>query len=920
MPLDLITKASRHQVLHHLAHRRPILNVPAPRPVSELRPLPAECRDLDGLAAYLQTARAHIREQALHGAHGIALAQLYSDYVDAVIGRMFSMACAVSGVSETDPVPPLAIVATGGYGRREMCLHSDIDITFIPAHDGDQYVDPIVKAMFASVMRVLMDAVGVEVGYAYRLIGDCGSLDHQTLCGLLDGRLVAGNPRVFLQFEHEFWPNVNPAEFIFAKLDERRQQRQASGGTPRIVEPNIKTGPGGMRDLQAAIWLVQARESLPAADVRGDRCWDVLERRAGIAAEDTALLRDAKEFLFRTRNALHAVVGQERDQLVVTRQEEIALALGYDDVEGAPPGVERFMRDVYSQLVTINRLCDEIAQRIENSRLFMGIGLDCVNRQLTPVQMLLEAEDPVWMVHAGEMAQRFDLEFSPDLRHTIIALLARSPRTAEPARLAETITTILSSRKPIYPILQRLADLGILGWAFPDVGRTMDLIPYDASHDYTVGQHTLFVIRNLDNLRSPAASEDLREFQLMMAELAAPEQLYLAALLHDAGKAVPERPHWETGKEIAERVCTALGWKPEATANVVFLVQHHLLMAETSRLRDLGLDETIREFTSIVDDHERLRMLYLLTYADTRAVGEGLWTQVKARYLSELYSKAERALSTGMEEGFDDAALMRTRRRLAKELAVDNLPTEEVTAHLEGLPAQYVLNTSMEEIALHVGFVRQARSGTPTVSFHDDRFATFTEVTVCTLDDPRPGLLAKIAGVLLAADLNVHSAQVFTRIAADERVAIDTLCVDFRGRQLTKGKRREVASNLTDVLTGVTTVEAVLARRGRAVDGDRPLERLAVRNDVSPRYTVIEVASPEPKSTLYRVSRAISALGWDIHSARLSMFRGRSMATFYVSGARDIGERAAREVLAQHLPVAAQAPSARTLTRSPSKR
>lgn len=881
-----------------------------------IRPLPDDCQDIEGLANYLIEAQAEIRDLSLAGQGGLATAQRYSDYVDAVVQRMFAMACSSCGIANRDDSAALAVVATGGYGRREMCLHSDIDITFIPAYDGDHRLDPLVKAMFAALMRVLMDAGGMEVGYAYRLIGDCGNLDHQTLSGLLDARLVVGNSRVFVRFENEFGPSVNPAEFIFTKLDERRMQRQSAGGTLRVVEPNLKTGPGGLRDIQAAVWLIQARDGLDAAAVRGERCWEVLTRHGGITQEQAEALRNAKEYLFRVRNALHAIVGQERDQLVVTRQEAVAGALGYDAGlaagqpsadDGAPP-VERFMRDVYRNMATVDRVCAEILQRVEMGRLVMGIGLDCVGRQLMPEKQLLATEEPAWVVHAGELAQRFDLGISYELRNAILAVLRDPPARFDHRRVAECLTTILSSRKPIYPILQELAELGVLGWILPDFGETMDLIPYDASHDFTVGQHMLYVIRNLDQLRQPGIQEDLRELQTLMAELTAPEQLYLAALLHDAGKAADDRPHWLSGQEMAENACRVLGWSDEATANVAFLVRHHLLMAETSRLRDLGLEETIREFTAVVDDPERLRMLYLLTYADTRAVGQGLWTQIKARYLSDLYRKAERVLAVGVEETLDDAALMRTRKRLAKELAVENLPAEEVAAHLEGLPAQYVLNTSMEEIALHIGFVREARKGKPAVSFHDDRFATFTEVTVCTLDDPRPGLLAKIAGVLYAADLNVHSAQVFTRIDANERIAIDTLCVDFRGKQLTPGKRSEIAANLGAVLTGQATVEAILEKRKKHGALDGPVLRVSLRSDASPRYTMIEVASQEPKSTLYRVSRALSALGWDIHSARLSMFRGQSMATFYVSGVEET-DRAALSALKKLLP-AEQGPAA----------
>ncbi len=814
---------------------------------------------------------------------------------------MFDVACHSAAIPCAAQSAPVAIVATGGYGRRELCPHSDLDITFIPARDGDPAIDRLVKEMFTALMKVLMDSARMEVGYAYRLLEDCGALDHQTVSGLLDARLIAGSTRLFIRFEHEFWSNFNPAEFIFAKLDERRRQRHAAGGTPRTVEPELKTGPGGLRDLQAAVWLVQAREGLTAATVRGDRVWDVLQRRGAIPPEQSAALRASKEFLFRTRNALHALAGQERDQLVVTRQEDVARALGYTEEPNAPPPVERFMRELYGRLVAVDQIADEVAHRMESSRLFMGIGLDCVKRQLTPANPSLAAEDPVWMVWACELAQRFDLTFSPELRHEISHVLARAPVTSEPARLGELVTAIVSSRRPIYPILQAMADAGILQWVLPDVGVTMDMIPYEASHDYTVGQHSLFVLQHLDELRSPACPEELREFQVLMAELTAPEQLYLAALFHDAGKTVPDAPHWDTGAGMARRACAMLGWKDDATANVVFLVQHHLLMAETSRLRDLGMDETIREFIAVVDDPERLRMLYLLTYADTRAVSRALWTQVKARYLQDLYRRAERALSAGIREAPDDVRIMRTRRRLAKELEVENLPAEEVSAHLEGMPAEYVLNTDREEMALHIAFARQARAGLPSVSFHDDRLSTFTEVTICALDDPRPGLLAKIAGVLYAADVTVHAAQVFTRVSGEERIALDTLCVDFRGRRLSSGKRSEIEGNLVAVLSGTTTVEKVLSKRRKPADMTLAVEQIRVRGDFSERLTVVELAFTAPQGMLFHASRALSELGWDIQSARMSRFRGRAMAAFYVSGARGLADDAVREALERHL-------------------
>jgi [protein-PII] uridylyltransferase len=246
---------------------------------------------------------------------------------------------------------------------------------------------------------------------------------------------------------------------------------------------------------------------------------------------------------------------------------------------------------------------------------------------------------------------------------------------------------------------------------------------------------------------------------------------------------------------------------------------------------------------------------------------------------------------------------MRTRRRLAKELEVENVPAEEVSAHLEGMPADYVLNTDRDEMALHIAFARQARAGVPSVSFHDDRLSTFTEVMICALDDPRPGLLAKIAGVLFAADLTVHAAQVFTRVSGEERIALDTLCVDFRGRRLSSGKRSEIEGNLVAVLTGATTVEQVLSKRRKPTDVALAVEQIRVRSDFSERFTVVELAFTTPQGLLFHAARALSELGWDIHSARMSRFRGRAMATFYVSGARGLTDEAVRAALERHIPV-----------------
>lgn len=843
--------------------------------------------------------------------NGLVLARRLSDLMDALLVRLFTLACRKAGLRvETAPI---AIVATGGYGRRELSPCSDIDITFIPQRDGDPVIDRLIREMFTQVMDICIARCGLEVGYAYRLFEDCGSLDHQTATGLLDARLLAGSNRLFIQFEDAFWMGFNPTDFIFTKIQEREKALARWGTTPRVVEPQLKEGPGGLRDLQTAIWLAQARAQWAAARVRGERGFAVLAEEGQVTSADLKRLEAAKELLFQVRGALHAVTGAERDELVITRQEDVANRLGYQVLiqgEDRVPPVEQFMADLFPAMALVRRVTDQVMRRVGNSRLMLGIGLDCRRRQIVPANDALESDDPVWLLWACELSQKYDLILGEAVERAMVALVAAQPVVKDPLQSAEVFTQILAHRGRVYPTLQQMADLGILGWFLPEFQAIFDLIPYDPSHDHTVGQHSLLVVRTLEELLQAVDPEEQVEMRRIYEELPNPEQLILAALLHDSGKAFHDRPHSVISEEIVEVVCKRLGWSESAAANVRFLCLQHLLMAETSRMRDLNLDETIRDFTSVVDDMDRLNMLYLLTYADTRAVGAGVWTQVKGRFLRDLWRRSAAVLSDEEPVGYDEAMLARARRRLLKDLSLDNLPESEVAEHIQTMPPQYLLNQSQKEIALHIGFIRKLREGHPVIDFMDEPDATYTEMTVCTYDEPRPGLLAKIAGVLYAADVNIHSAQVVTRIHGDEHIALDTLWIDYHGRQLAPGKRREVSLSLQEVLSGAHTVAEILAKRKTRTHRSRgpsyvpymPLAVRSVRNDLSDTFSVVEAIGPDVPGTFYKVADALSRLGWDIASARVSAWHGEARCSFYILGARGLREVEAREMLGSVLP------------------
>lgn len=855
------------------------------------------------IAAYLQQEREQLicrllcpPEQPVTpaGRRGLEVAAELTALTDRVIRRLFTLSCRAAAVSEANL--PIAIVATGGYGRRELAPFSDVDISFVPARDGDPAIDAVIREMFRRLMDIFLARSGLEVGYSYRLIEDCGKLDTKTTSGLMDARLIAGSDRVFLTFEDAFWASFNATELIFSKLGERRAALAKPGREPRSVEPDLKEGAGGLRDLQTAVWLIAARHHLPAAEVRGLRGLEALARHVPLPPRELAGLAAARGMVMETRATLHAAARAARDVLVVTRQEEVGAAMGYAAREGEPPPVERIMADLYPCMETIRRCATWTADLVENGRLILSIGLDSERRQITPANESLDAEDPAWLLWAAEVAQRFDLGWSAALEQKAGALAATSPQLEDSQSANQAFTRILSRLGRVYPSLQKLADLGVLDWFVPEFRGAMNLIPYDPAHDYTVGQHTLLVIRELEALLQSRETDPEQQIEMgrILAELPHPEQLMLAALLHDCGKTDAERPHDVLGAELAAAVCRRLAWPADATANVCFLVRHHLLMAEISRLRDISLDETVDDFLKAVDDPDRLNMLYLLTYADTRAVGAGVWTQVKGHFLRELWRRAISAISSE-ETGPDEArARAVARRSLLRDLTLQQFPPDEVAEHIDAMPPNYLLSHPPNRIAQHIEFVRRARSGSVVVDFRDEPAATYTEVTVCAVDLPLPGLLARLTGALHALGVAVHAAQVTTRVAAADNIALDLLWVDFRGKRLSPGKQREVAAALTQ---SVKRPEP----EAQPGPGAPAPEVRSVRTDLSQRYTVIEIGAADQQSALHRAAAALARLGWSILSARVSEWQGEIRSVFYVSGIPDLPPEEASRLLQREL-------------------
>lgn len=846
----------------------------------------AAITDSKSLGAYLKYWHGlQNSNAAFFNGQGETLLERNAALVDTVLLRIYDLSVQRAGLEfphAAGTVPAIAIVATGGYGRGELAPYSDVDVTFIPAHEDDSYLNAIIKDMFQSVMDVFLYGANLKVGYAYRYIGDLAELDHQTQTALLDSRFLCGDETIYREFLSTFRSRLLTAHFMFNKWAERETVLQKFGGdTVYGVEPNIKEGSGGLRDIQNAEWIGEARFRASL-----NRIWTVLCEREFIQEDDVELILQARQFLWMTRCAVHIVSGSARDALTTEKQEPVAVMLGYTD-SADTPAVEKFMRDYYQHVAASRRISRQVITRCLDSEISMGLGLASVNRCLVVTDCEAAWKDAALPLHVAELLHAYGLRSTPALEEKINNFIEANPAPLDPS-LSGMVFTRLLAATGVSTMLGWLEERGAISWLIPDFGPLMYLIPYDAAHDFTVGAHSLRVVAFLDALRTETEPK-YSDYKKALAEVAHVEVLLLAAMIHDIGKQWPDQAgHAEVGAKAAESISLGLGWDRDRIDKLMFLVRHHLLMAETSRLRDLTLDETVQQFVSIVSDTDTLNMLYLLTYADTNAVGSGIWTEVKSKFLTELYYRSEAALAEKSDDATTPAFvpnLARQRERIRRQLALRNLPQDIIHEHTRNLPAQYLLNTPLEDMYLHIAMVGRLRETyQPIVDFRHEFGSEYTELTLVAFDDPKPGLLAKITGVLYAHDVNVHVAQVFTR-EASVPIAIDTVWVDFRGRPLSGAKKAEVQESLQRVLLGELGLDDLLAKH-KKVPKEQTIYAAKIDDASSDRFSVLEVTAPDEKGTLFRLARLISSLGWDIHAARLSVWGSRARDAFYITDAQ----------------------------------
>jgi [protein-PII] uridylyltransferase len=842
---------------------------------------------------YMASVRDELAESHWAGAPGIETCHRLATCIDNLIRFVFESATDRFSKKYARTRQQCAVIALGGYGRREQAPHSDVDLLVL--HSGR--VTPYVETVTESLLYTLWDA-RLDVGHAVRSVNDCVALARTDLTiktSLLDGRFLCGSPELAGVYETEVRQAIAAEDvvgFTVAKVAEMRSRHARLGESVFILEPNLKEGQGGLRDLHFARWIGMVMRGAETLEDFADA--DILTTR------EFEELSAALEFLFHTRNGLHFLAGGKGDQLTFERGELLAERGGYKAEGSASPG-DLLLRDYHHHAALVARTTLDVVQRLMAPPEKAGI-LDRFTRRtiragvtVSGNELLVDdahlGEAPENLIRVFADAQRLDAEFSPAAREAIRrAADGVTPQALATTDCVDVFFSILRAKSGVFRILAAMNRLGVLGKLIPEFGRLFCMVQHDYYHVYTVDEHSLIGIRELEKLRDGEFARDSPFLTNIMRQCDAPELLYLGMMFHDLGKGFGG-DHDEKGALMVREIAVRLFMHEDHRETLEFLVRNHLLMSDTAQRHDIEDPKIVLDFVHAVGTAQRLRLLYLLTFADMKAVGPKIWNGWRDHLLAELYRRAVDMFDRGIVTEADiDKRSGRTRERLI-ERGEGVSDRRQLAEFLESMPSSYLVGTTDDQIIDHWRLYQSVdaalfRSG---VVHHPER--GFTEFTICAPD--KRGLFSSVTAALSVAGLSIVAARLAT---SSHGWAIDIFRIDHAGGEadaLSPEVWGQVTRNLELIFSGECSaselVEQSLAERGQRLGDKAPPPRGYVRvevdNETVADFTALDVYAADRPVLLFLISDAMYRHGLSVHMAKISTHVTEVLDVFYVTDA-----------------------------------
>jgi len=782
----------------------------------------------------------------------------------------------------------LGVVATGGFGRGEMAPLSDIDLLFLRPYKQTPRGEQIVEFM----LYMLWD-LGLKVGHATRTVEESlryAERDPTIRTALLEARYIWGDRELFEELVKGFparFATGDGRDFVEAKLSERDQRHTRMGDSRYVVEPNVKEGKGGLRDLHTLFWIAKYlyRVSKPAE----------LVEKGVLTTDEARHFRRADRFLSTVRCHIHYLSGRADDRLSFDLQREIATRLGYQDRSGSR-GVERFMKHYYLHAKTVGDLTRIFVAALEDSRrrkprlaaLWQSLrprqleGFRLDGERLAVASPDAFGKDPVAILRLFHVAQENGLDIHPATLRLLtqnIRLVDRLRNDPEANRL---FMAMLTSRHDPETTLRRLNEAGVFGRFVPDFGRIVAQTQHDMYHTYTVDEHTIRAIGILARIENGTLKEDHPLSADVIHSILSRPVLYLAVLLHDIAKG-RGGDHSVLGADVAMALGPRLGLSEAETETVAWLVRYHLSMSATAFQRDLMDPKTIETFAALVQSPERLRLLLVLTVCDIRAVGPTVWNGWKAALLRQLYNAAERVMSGGTLSGGRAERIKAIQAEVGQRLI--GWTEAEKEEHFARGYAPYWLSFPIDTLARQAELVRRAeRDRQPLAIEHRvEADRSVTEITIYTLDTH--GLFARLAGAMAISGANIVDAKIFTLASG---MALDVFWIqDLEGKPFDGPQRlARLAARVEISLSNRLDIARELdAQRSSWPKLDRVFTvspRVLIDNNASDTFTVIEVNGRDRPGFLHIVTRALTRLNLQIASAHVTTYGERAVDVFYV--------------------------------------
>ncbi|MCP3370321.1 [protein-PII] uridylyltransferase [Bradyrhizobium cajani] len=849
------------------------------------------------LKAELIAARAAAQAILLKDRHGRRCAERLCHVQDEIIRILYS---AATRHLYRSPIPSgaerMAVVATGGYGRGLMAPESDIDLLFILPYKQTAWGEQVAEA----ILYCLWD-MGLKVGHATRSVDESirqarGDMTIRT--AILETRFLTGDKPLYDELVERFDKEVvqgTASEFVTAKLAEREERHRRGGQSRYLVEPNVKDGKGALRDLHTLFWI--------AKYVYRVRDTDELVDRGVFDAQEYRSFRRCADFLWSVRCNLHFYCNRAEERLSFDLQREIAVRLGYTSHPGMQD-VERFMKHYFLVAKEVGNLTAILCAKLEDQQAKPAPVLSRMMARLRPTPVKRRVpdsddfivdnnrinvaapdvfkHDPVNLIRIFRLAQKNNLAFHPDAMRDVTRSLglinAQLRENPEANRLFMEILT--SDNAEI--VLRRMNETGVLGNFIRAFGKIVSMMQFNMYHHYTVDEHLIRCIGFLQDIERGGIEEFTLASDLMRKTR--PEHravIYIATLLHDVAKGRPE-DHSIAGAKVARRLCPRLGFSPADTELVAWLIEEHLTMSTVAQSRDLSDRKTIENFAAVVQSVEQMKLLTILTTADIRGVGPGVWNGWKAQLLRSLYYETEPVLTGGFSEVDRGKRLAAAHAEF--RMAFAEWPKDELDAYIGRHYPAYWLKVELARKIRHARFVRSSEQAGHKLAINVgfDEVRGVTELTIFAAD--HPWLLSIIAGACASAGANIVDAQIYT--TTDGR-ALDTISISREyDRDEDEGRRAtRIGEMIEDVLEGKLRLpEAVARRTVRSKAKPFVIEpEVTINNQWSDRYTVIEVSGLDRPGLLYELTTAISKLNLNIASAHVATFGERARDVFYVT-------------------------------------